>query len=228
LKTVTYIAKIALVCCLLSIGTAGAYAAELQALLITHLSPDDVDSSRVAARVGGLLTPHGFTWKAVNYKDYTYEKYSDKFALYVVCGSSISIPQESLTEEFRLMKESSKPVIGICYGFEQMIRAFGGKISRLPEKLYGIRQINLKQPFPFPGLESYRQLRVFESHRWRVKKVPENLILLGWSDDPYCVEIVTHSTLPRLGIQFHPELKQKETQGRLVLNAFFQKYFSER
>ncbi len=136
LRAVSYIVKIILVCCWLACGTLSSFAGELRALLITHLRPGEVDTSKVAARVGGLLKLHGFTWKAVNYKDYSYEKYRDKFALYVVCGSSITIPKSALVEEFRLMKESSKSVIGICYGFQQMIRAFGGTLSKLPEKTY--------------------------------------------------------------------------------------------
>ena len=54
-------------------------------------------------------------------------------------------------------------------------------------------------------------VRVFESHRWVVDKLPETFDVLALSNDG--PEIIKHKNLPLYGFQFHPENFVEESEG---------------
>jgi GMP synthase-like glutamine amidotransferase len=104
-------------------------------------------------------------------------------------------------DEMNFVKSTSKPVIGICMGFEVIVRAYGGKVTNIGELVQGYKRIKvLDHAFPAVG---EKQLRQFESHRWRVKQedMPKELKIMAKSVNG--VEMFRYKNL--LGVQFHPE-----------------------
>jgi GMP synthase (glutamine-hydrolysing) len=140
-----------------------------------------------------------------------------KYKLIVLSGSSgfpVSGHEAELAKEIDVIRFSSVPIVGICYGFELIVVAFGGKLKMLPEKESGIREVGiLNQDDVFKGIAT---LKVYEGHRWVAEIVPEPLVPLAKS--AHGVEAVKHTNRPIYGFQFHPEKHLDETVGQQILN----------
>jgi anthranilate/para-aminobenzoate synthase component II len=112
--------------------------------------------------------------------------------------------------EMELVKSTSVAVLGLCLGFEIIARAFGASPRLLKAREKGILEIYPEVSDPlFRGLGS--RLLVYESHRWAIDHVPDQLVSLATSRDG--VEIIRHAQRPLYGFQFHPEMLVDETHG---------------
>ncbi len=119
-------------------------------------------------------------------------------------------------KEMQLIRESQKPLLGICLGFELIASAFGLELELMDTKENGIINIKTSKYDPiFSGIESFK---VFESHRWVVKETNEDLIALAYSKDG--IEVIKHKTLPIYGVQFHPEMFVDQTCGEKIFRNF--------
>ncbi len=94
------------------------------------------------------------------------------------------------------------PVLGICFGLQYLMVAAGGTLTRLPterrDPTWAIRILE-RDPL-FAGL---RTLRCVENHCWRVERPARDYRVVAHSADG--IECVRHASLPRVGVQFHPE-----------------------
>lgn len=105
-------------------------------------------------------------------------------------------------DEIDFVRNSNTPILGICMGFEVIVKAFGGKVHYRPELTYGFRTTHLTPA----GQKTLKQkvISQVEAHYWYVPEVPENeLETLAVSESG--IEIVRHTKKNILGTQFHPE-----------------------
>lgn len=108
----------------------------------------------------------------------------------------------------KLMKEEllrGIPVLGICFGHQLMVDAFGGSIGPINsemELLQGTRELKIiNNRF---GFKAGEELEVFVLHRFEVKDIPKDFLHLGTSSD--CkYDALAHKTLPLVSFQGHPE-----------------------
>ncbi|MBX4196997.1 gamma-glutamyl-gamma-aminobutyrate hydrolase family protein [Candidatus Saccharibacteria bacterium] len=122
-------------------------------------------------------------------------------------------------DEIEFIKTTKKPVLGICMGFEVIIRAFGGSVTEIGRLIQGFKEIEVHDyAFPIIGEKNLKQ---YESHRWRVKPedLPSGFKALAKSDTG--VEIVRYKNL--LATQFHPE-----KGGTLSLNQLIENHIPAR
>jgi GMP synthase-like glutamine amidotransferase len=101
-----------------------------------------------------------------------------------------------------LARLSEVPVLGICFGLQYLTVAAGGTLARLPaprrDPAWPIEPL---EPDPlFAGLPAPRCV---ENHVWKVDRVAPGYRVVARSPDG--VEGARHATLPRVGVQFHPE-----------------------
>lgn len=123
-------------------------------------------------------------------------------------------------EELKIIKNSTKPIFGICLGFQLICYTFGSKIKKLATPVNKI--IKIKKTLEDPVLEGLgEEFSVYEAHEWGVKKV-SNLTILAKTD--YGVEIVKHPLKPIYGVEFHPEIHVNEIEGFRVLKNFLELY----
>lgn len=115
-------------------------------------------------------------------------------------GDSIVTHETEYQKELELIKSCPVSIIGICFGFEAIVYAFGGKLERLPQKEMGMIEIEPLDAIPFP----IRFKQEFEAHHWAVNDLPNVLTSLAKSKDG--IEIIRHNTLPIYAFQFHPEM----------------------
>lgn len=124
--------------------------------------------------------------------------------------------EEKLEKEAALVKNSEKPILGICFGFELIAHVFGASLKRMEEKEHGVLRINIQVPDEL--FLNVKSLDVFESHRWVVKNIGNELIALANSKDG--IEVIKHKTRPVYAVQFHPEMLVEKSCGDEIFNNF--------
>jgi GMP synthase-like glutamine amidotransferase len=102
-------------------------------------------------------------------------------------------------DEMDFILSTTKPILGICMGFEVIARAHGCDIPKMDKMLEGptdIRATGHGQKF----LGS-RNLRQYEAHQWRLTETPKGFEVLAESDTG--IEIIKKDNI--FATQFHPE-----------------------
>jgi len=123
-------------------------------------------------------------------------------------------------QEYRLVRETEKPLLGICGGHQLIALALGGSVEPLGQVVKGYRRVRVLEPDPlFNGLSN--EIMVLESHQNHVAKLPEGFKLLASSSDTR-VEAMRSEKGLVYGVQFHPERHdEKHPDGREILKNFW-------
>ncbi|MCK4996913.1 gamma-glutamyl-gamma-aminobutyrate hydrolase family protein [Candidatus Pacearchaeota archaeon] len=155
--------------------------------------------------------------KVVDFKKLDLINYK-KFDLIILSGgSSFSVKnhKEEYKKEIDLIKNSSRPILGICLGFELIAYSFNEKLEKMAKKKKGSEKIKIiSEDQILKGLK--KEFEVFEAHRWAVSKT-KYLIPLAKSKNG--IEIIRHPTKRIWGVQFHPEIsKEKGYVGKIINN----------
>ncbi|MFO1011797.1 MAG: aminodeoxychorismate/anthranilate synthase component II [Planctomycetota bacterium] len=97
------------------------------------------------------------------------------------------------------------PLLGICLGHQGLVERYGGELERDPVPTHGKSSLvhhdgdalfaDLENPFPAGRYHSLRAKR---------DALPRELALTAWTAEGH-VMAVRHRSLPRVGVQFHPE-----------------------
>src|SRR5882762_5297440 len=143
---------------------------------------------------------------------------------------------ESLAAVFYVIRNASRPILGVCGGQQQMALAFGapvGLIERIaPGEGYqgafrerGFCEVELNAESQ-TGNEIFQRLpktlTVWESHCDEVKELPADFICTA-TNAVSRIQAMQHTSRPLFGVQFHPELFDEEhPHGRTVLENFLQ------
>ena len=148
--------------------------------------------------------------------------------------------EESLAGLAAVYREATRPLLGICAGYELMAESGGasiGPIGRLPPDAVdehagapghvpgmlqerGFMPVTLRDSHPlFAGLG--RRPIFYQSHYWEVKAGPAGFEVLA--DSALCpIQAIAHSKRPLYGVQFHPEAYDgAHPDGRKLLENFF-------
>jgi len=133
-----------------------------------------------------------------------------KFGRYdgvVLSGSEAMVSDERtvklFSRELDALRDSSTPVLGICFGHQLLCRAFGSKVVRSAKPIERFVETEVVAPDPiFEGIP--RKMGVFEAHYEVVDSVPSGFKLLARSPTS-TVGAVRHRKRPLYGVQFHPE-----------------------
>ncbi len=145
-------------------------------------------------------------------KDYEY------FDLVILSGGStysVLWDENILSKELNFIKNTTKPVIGICFGFELIVKAFGGELKKLESREKGIKEIEILNN----DFYNKSKVKVYENHGWAVEKLPDSFDILAKST--IGPEIIKHNSLPIYGFQFHPENFVDELDGDEIFLKIF-------
>ncbi len=100
----------------------------------------------------------------------------------------------------------SKPILGVCLGFETIATFFGCKLYNLPLVYHGVRKKAkiLKYSSLFKDIRKNFTAGLY--HSWAVdsKTIPAELKVTSISEDGVIMSL-EHIYFPIFGLQFHPE-----------------------
>lgn len=138
-----------------------------------------------------------------------FDKDTTNFDLVILSGGSkyqLVGNKDKFTKELDFIKNTDKPVIGICFGYELIAVAFGATLKELSENKKGIYEVEI-----LDGNLGEGKIKVCESHKWVIDKLPDVFEVLAKSDDG--PEMIKHKEKPIYGLQFHPENFTEQTKG---------------
>lgn len=125
---------------------------------------------------------------------------------------------EATGEYLREASVRQRPILGVCYGHQLLVQAFGGTVGYSPSGRHaGSAELLLTEHAAldrlFGGLPP--RLLVQVSHSQRVLSLPAGAILLGHCErDPYHVLRLGETTW---GVQFHPEFDAEVSRRYIEL-----------
>ncbi|HDS15779.1 MAG TPA: glutamine-hydrolyzing GMP synthase [Proteobacteria bacterium] len=109
------------------------------------------------------------------------------------------------------------PILGICYGMQEIAERLGGKVGHSAEREFGLASLQRVANDPlWQGLEFPEQ--VWMSHGDKVLVLPEGFSAIGATENA-AVAAFASPEKQAWGLQFHPEVVHSRN-GRLILKNF--------
>jgi len=122
-------------------------------------------------------------------------------------------------EIWDMIKEREIPILGICYGMQELAHVFGGKVAPGQEREYGkamVKRIDGCDSRLFEGLPD--EFQMWMSHGDKLHEVPKGFKKLGGTSNADFVAIENEET-KMWGLQFHPEVTHSP-RGNDILKNF--------
>ncbi|KAI0367970.1 GMP synthase [Pilatotrama ljubarskyi] len=142
----------------------------------------------------------------------------------ILSGSPYSVYDNDAPHVDPEVFELRVPVLGICYGLQEMAWNMKGKVAKCEHREYGFAQVQISKiggeskgaDALFEGLGD--ELQVWMSHGDQLSELPPDFHVIGrTSTAPFAA--IAHNTKPFYGIQFHPEVTHSK-RGREVISRF--------
>ena len=134
----------------------------------------------------------------------------------VLSGSPHSSWRQDSPRPDPALLECGLPVLGICYGFHQLICLDGGEVKGLPHREYGRSRVTCRADNPlFTGMPA--DFLSWMSHGDSVAALGSGYRELAVSEHGAAAAAV-HREKPLWGVQFHPEADHCEFGSRILEN----------
>ncbi len=116
-----------------------------------------------------------------------------------------------------VLRDASRPVLGVCLGMQGLVTAYGGRVERAVPAHGRVSTVSHTDVGVLAGLpQGFRAVRY---HSLAATVVPGCLEVTATADDDGAVMAVRHRDLPLEGVQFHPESVLSE-HGRHLVERF--------
>lgn len=145
----------------------------------------------------------------------------------ILSGSPYSVYDEGSPHADPAIYVMGVPILGICYGLQEMAWNMKGEVTKCDHREYGFAQLQISKigsgndsvDALFEGLGD--EMQVWMSHGDQLSAPPQDFHVIGRTKTaPYAA--LAHNSKPFYGIQFHPEVthspRGKEVISRFVLN----------
>ena len=138
----------------------------------------------------------------------------------VLSGGPASVYSEGAPAADPGIFQGRIPLLGICYGYQLIVRAHGGEVGRAERREYGRSSIRVVEKGGlFDGLADDRFV-CWMSHSDSASMIPPSMQVLAVSEgSPYAA--VRLAGVPQFGVQFHPEVSHTEKGQELLSNFVF-------
>ena len=114
------------------------------------------------------------------------------------------------------IQERKLPVLGICYGMQELAYTFGGEVASSPEREYGRAAIT--KVVEDPLLDGVDHSQMWMSHGDKVTKMPDGFQQIAVTSNSENAAIANTEKL-MYGLQFHPEVSHS-LNGLTLLKNF--------
>ncbi len=140
----------------------------------------------------------------------------------ILSGGPESVVGDAKPKTSPAVFEIGVPVLGICYGMQDMAAQLGGKVESGAHREFGVERMTVLAPSRlFDGIEDAVDdqarpvLEVMMNHGDSVTALPPGFTLTGRSREESCAAMAD-DTRGYYGIQFHPEVTQSRQGGRIL------------
>jgi len=136
----------------------------------------------------------------------------------ILSGGPASVYSEGAPKADPKLFGGDIPLLGICYGYQLLVKAHGGEVERADRREYGRSSVRiLDRGGLFKGVKK-DQLVCWMSHTDSPTRLPDSLEAIASSaNSPYAA--VKSSDGHLYGVQFHPEVSHTE-EGQAILANF--------
>lgn len=121
-------------------------------------------------------------------------------------------------EIWTLLRERQVPILGICYGMQELAHCFGGDVAPGQKREYGKAQVSRIQGCDcqlFDGLPS--EFQVWMSHGDKLHKIPDGFKAVAGTSNADFVAIENLDS-KMWGLQFHPEVTHSPLGPEMLKN----------
>lgn len=140
-------------------------------------------------------------------------------AAIILSGGPSSVYAEGAPGIDPAIFSSGVPVLGICYGFQVMAQALGGRVGRTGTREYGHTEVRIDEGAHSRLLAGGPAVQtVWMSHGDAVEQAPEGFTVTA-STDQTPVAAFEDASRGLYGVQWHPEVHHSE-YGQLLLETF--------
>ncbi|WP_043534308.1 glutamine-hydrolyzing GMP synthase [Actinomyces polynesiensis] len=140
-------------------------------------------------------------------------------AAIILSGGPSSVYAEGAPGIDPAIFSSGVPVLGICYGFQIMAQALGGRVGRTGTREYGHTEVRIDEGAHSRLLAGGPAVQtVWMSHGDAVEQAPEGFTVTA-STDQTPVAAFEGASRGLYGVQWHPEVHHSE-YGQLLLETF--------
>ncbi|HEU5398898.1 MAG TPA: glutamine-hydrolyzing GMP synthase [Gammaproteobacteria bacterium] len=142
----------------------------------------------------------------------------------ILSGGPESVVGNATPKSPKAMFGLGVPVLGICYGMQDMAAQLGGKVLPGTHREFGMERMTVTAPSRLldgisDGSEGGKpNLEVMMNHGDSVTELPPGFVRTGVSKDASCAAM-TDEARRFYGVQFHPEVTQT-LQGGKILSRF--------
>lgn len=122
-------------------------------------------------------------------------------------------------ETWKLIQEKNIPVLGICYGMQEMAHVFGGKVVKGLKHEYGKAMVHRAENCDsvlFTGLT--KEFQMWMSHGDKLEEIPPGFTFVAATENAEFVAMENLETR-MWGLQFHPEVTHSP-MGKQILENF--------
>ncbi|MCS3443033.1 anthranilate synthase component II [Microbacterium phyllosphaerae] len=110
------------------------------------------------------------------------------------------------------------PLLGVCLGHQAIAAAFGSPVTEAPELMHGmVSRVAHDRSALFAGIPSPFDAGRYHSLAVDEVALPKDVVVTARTESG-TVMALAHTTLPILGVQFHPESVLTEGGYRLLAN----------
>jgi GMP synthase (glutamine-hydrolysing) len=138
-------------------------------------------------------------------------------AAIILSGGPASVYEDASPQLDAEILELGIPVLGICYGFQTLANALGGRVDKTGKREYGATELNVKSGGEILAGQPEQQI-CWMSHGDQVMEAPAGFEVLA-STETTPVAAFANSEKKIYGVQWHPEVKHSQF-GQNVLENF--------
>jgi GMP synthase (glutamine-hydrolysing) len=149
-------------------------------------------------------------------------KIAGKYGAIIISGSPASSHEETAPQPDTSIWSSELPLLGICYGMQAMVVAYGGQVAKNAIREDGriTTEVDTTHPL-FQGIK--KDFTGLFTHGDFIKSIPADFEMLGshsLSDGSTAYSAVAFGN--KIGVQFHPEVFDDTPEGYQVFKNFLQ------
>jgi GMP synthase (glutamine-hydrolysing) len=140
---------------------------------------------------------------------------------FILTGGPDSVLAPGAPHVNKKILESGRPILGICYGMQELAFASGGEVVPGTIREYGRAELTVDAAQSILFLDVPGRLQVWMSHGDTVTEMPRGFIKLAHTST-CAVAAFGNPDEKHYGVQFHPEVRHTE-HGRAILRNFLRK-----